>query len=71
MVSQYIGVKVFLNYICTLLNIPPTKVDVYLVISDENGNEDAKEIKTKGTNSNRLIDLEIKDLSEIIIITSI
>lgn len=67
-VSQFIGAKVFLNYVCTLFNYAPTKMSLFLVISDENQNQDVIEIKTKGNISSKLIDLGITNNSEVLLV---
>ena len=65
--SKFIGIKVLLNYICQIVNIAPTKVQLFLVISDGSGRKDIKELQTKGNSTFRLIDMDIHDDSEIVV----
>lgn len=56
-----------LHYISQIFVLPPTKTRLYLVNSDQQGNKDILELQTKGTTTNRLVDLNIKDESEIVV----
>lgn len=67
MVSKFIGVKVLLNFICQSFNAAAPRVQLFLVISDGLGRKDIKEIQTKGTCTNRLVDMDIGDGSEIVV----
>ena len=59
LVSPYIGSKVFLNYICPLLNYAPTKISLYHIVSIDGIYEDLEEIKIKGNNTKMLSDYNI------------
>ena len=67
-VSPYIGSKVFLNYICPLMNYAPTKITLFHIISVDADHEDLEEIKVKGNNTQLLVDYGIKEGSRVVII---
>ena len=67
LVSPYIGPKVFANHLAQYFSLAPTKVSLFLIISDENEEDPIREIKLKGNNSNRLIDYGITEGSLIFV----
>ena len=67
MVSKFIGIKVLLNYICQIFNLPPTKTQLFYVISDQTGNKDIQKLETRGTITSRLVDLKMEDETQIVV----